>query len=157
MSIADRLLAGNKQFTSQEVPALGSHPAQHIAIVTCMDARIDVLASLGLALGDAHILRNAGGRITTDVLRSLALSVHVLGVDTVVVMQHMRCGLENANNAELQAQTEAPIDFLVIDDHVKSLQDDLDMLKSTPYLQAIKTYLGAIYDVDTGRIELIDC
>ena len=70
-----------------------ARPSLRMAVVTCMDSRIDVFAVLGLHLGEAHVIRNAGGRVTDDVLRSLALSSHVLGVETVVVMQHTQCGL----------------------------------------------------------------
>ena len=71
-------------------------------MITCMDARIDVFAVLGLHLGEAHVIRNAGGRVTEDVLRSLALSCHVLGVDTVVVMQHTKCGLTGVTDEYLR-------------------------------------------------------
>ena len=83
-------------------------PGRHLAVVTCMDARIDVFAVLGLHLGEAHVIRNAGGRVTDDVLRSLALSSGVLGVDTAVVMQHTKCGLAGVTDAELRALTGAP-------------------------------------------------
>ena len=76
-----------------------------------MDARIDVFAVLGLHLGEAHVIRNAGGRVTDDVLRSLALSCHVLGVDTVVVMQHTKCGLAGVTDAELRELTGAELGF----------------------------------------------
>ena len=72
-----------------------------------MDARIDVFAALGLHLGEAHVIRNAGGRVTDDVLRSLALSSHVLGVDTVVVMQHTKCGVAGVSDEELRRMTGA--------------------------------------------------
>jgi carbonic anhydrase len=118
-----------------------------------MDARIDVFAVLGLELGDAHVIRNAGGRLTDDVLRSLALSSGMLGVDTVVVMQHTRCGLAGASDAELRARTGADLDFLPIADHEASLRADIDRLSSTPYLSALRSIGGFVYDVDSGRVE----
>ena len=90
-----------------------------------MDARIDVFAVLGLHLGEAHVIRNAGGRVTDDVLRSLALSSGVLGVDTAVVMQHTKCGLAGVSDAELRALTGADLEFFPIDDHAAALREDV--------------------------------
>src|SRR5688500_8117141 len=95
-----------------------------------MDARIDVFAILGLHLGEAHVIRNAGGRVTDDVLRSLALSVHVLGVDTVVVMQHTGCGLAGATDEELRRRTGAHLGFYPIDDRTAALREDAELLSS---------------------------
>src|SRR5271169_4667104 len=114
--IAD-LLAANRAYSAARANVADPRPGRHLAIVTCMDARIDVFATLGLHLGEAHVLRNAGGRVTDDVLRSLALSSHVLGVDTVVVMQHTKCGLAGVTDQELQRRTGADFDFFPIDDH----------------------------------------
>ena len=109
-------------------------PSRHLAVVTCMDARIDVFAVLGLHLGEAHVIRNAGGRVTDDVLRSLALSTGVLGVDTAVVMQHTKCGLAGVTDEELRALTGADLGFLPIDDHAAALREDVELLAGTPYL-----------------------
>ena len=118
-----------------------------------MDARIDVFAVLGLHLGEAHVIRNAGGRLTEDVLRSLALSSHVLGVDTVVVMQHTKCGLEGVTNEELVKLTGAELGFLPIHDHEADLREDIDAITSAPYLSAITTVGGFVYDVESGEVQ----
>ena len=110
-----RLLAANEEYAAARANVGGSSPGRRLAIVTCMDARIDVFAVLGLHLGEAHVLRNAGGRVTDDVLRSLALSCHVLGVDTVVVMQHTKCGLAGVTDDELRTLTGADLGFFPID------------------------------------------
>jgi carbonic anhydrase len=123
-------------------------PSQHLAILTCMDARIDVFAVLGMHLGEAHVIRNAGGRVSDDVLRSLALSCHVLGVDTVVVMQHTNCGLAGVTDEELQRLTGANLGFLSIDDHAAALQKDIDALAATPFLTPITRIAGFVYDVE---------
>ena len=93
MSEIRRLLDANRDYVDDHLGIADAEPRRHLAIVTCMDARIDVFAALGLDLGDAHVIRNAGGRVTEDVLRSLALSSHTMGVTSVVVVQHTRCGL----------------------------------------------------------------
>jgi len=151
MTLLDELLAANEAMTRPA--ALDQRPTRRLAVVTCMDARIDVFAVLGLELGDAHVIRNAGGRLTDDVLRSLALSSAVLGVDTVVVMQHTKCGLAGASNAELRARTGADLEFLPIADHAAALRADIDRLSGTPYLSAVRTIAGFVYDVDSGRVD----
>lgn len=118
-----------------------------------MDARIDVFAALGLHLGEALVIRNAGGRVTDDVLRSLALSCHVLGVDTVVVMQHTKCGLAGVTDDELRELTGADLGFFSIDDHAAALQEDIALLTEQPYLEPLKVIAGFVYDVESGEID----
>ena len=132
---------------------LSARPSRKLAVVTCMDARIDVFAVLGLTLGEAHVMRNAGGRVTEDVLRSLALSTHVLGVESVVVMQHTKCGLAGVTDEELQRLTGANLAFFPIDDHAGALQEDIDLLAATPYLGLIREITGCVYDVENGDVE----
>ena len=154
----DDLLANNEQFVAGggPEPSESGNPRQRLAIVTCMDARIDVFAALGLHIGDAHVLRNAGGRLTDDVLRSLALSTHALGVNAVLVMQHTRCGLTGVTDEQLRELTGTELDFLAIEDHAASLGRDLDTLIGTPYLDGIEVFAGVVYDVDTGKITEVD-
>jgi carbonic anhydrase len=118
-----------------------------------MDARIDVFAVLGLHLGEAHVIRNAGGRVTDDVLRSLALSSGVLGVDTVVVMQHTGCGLAGVTDAELRALTGADLGFFPIDDHAEALREDVELLARTSYLPQLRRIAGLVYDVQSGELD----
>jgi carbonic anhydrase len=148
-----RLLAGNEGYAAARANVADARPSRHLAVITCMDARIDVFAALGLHLGEAHVLRNAGGRVTDDVLRSLALSTHVLGVDTVVVMQHTKCGLAGVTDDELHARTGADFPFFPIDDHAAALREDIDLISSQPYLGPVQTVAGFVYDVETGAID----
>jgi carbonic anhydrase len=149
----DRLLDANRGYAAARASVHDPRPSRHLAIVTCMDCRIDVFAALGLHLGEAHVIRNAGGRVTDDVLRSLALSCHVLGVDTVVVMQHTRCGLAGVTDEELQKITGADMGFLPIADHAQALKEDVETLMSVPYLAPVKRIAGFVYDVETGEIQ----
>jgi carbonic anhydrase len=149
----EALLSANKGYAAARASVHEANPSRRLAIVTCMDARIDVFAVLGLHLGEAHVIRNAGGRVTDDVLRSLALSSHVLGVDTVLVMQHTKCGLVGVTDEELQRLTGAQLGFLSIDDHAAALQEDIDILASTPFLTPIRVIAGAVYDVETGNLD----
>jgi carbonic anhydrase len=149
----DRLLAANKAHAATvDDNQASARPTRMLAVVTCMDARIDVFAALGLQLGEAHVIRNAGGRVTDDVLRSLALSSHVLGVDTVVVMQHTQCGLAGVSDEELRERTGANLGFFPIDDHAEALREDIQTLIDTPYLEPIKVIAGFVYDVVSGEI-----
>ncbi|HTU39109.1 MAG TPA: carbonic anhydrase [Acidimicrobiales bacterium] len=150
--IAD-LLAANRGYADARANIDDPRPSRRLAVVTCMDARIDVFAVLGLHLGEAHVIRNAGGRVTDDVLRSLALSTGVLGVDTAVVMQHTRCGLAGVTDDELRTLTGADLGFLPIDDHAAALREDVDVLARTPYLSRLRLVAGVVYDVESGRLE----
>jgi carbonic anhydrase len=147
------LLNANRGYAAARANVADPRPSRHLAVVTCMDARIDVFAVLGLHLGEAHVIRNAGGRVTDDVLRSLALSGAVLGVDTVVVMQHTGCGLAGVSDDELRERTGADLGFFPIDDHAEALREDVDLLARTPYLAPIGLIAGVVYDVQSGEID----
>jgi carbonic anhydrase len=149
----DRLLAANEGYAAARANVANGRPHRHLAIVTCMDARIDVFAALGLHLGEANVIRNAGGRVTEDVLRSLALSSHVLGVDTLVVMQHTKCGLTGVTDDELRRLTGAQLGFLSIDDHAAALREDIEVITTTPFLEPLRFVAGFVYDVETGEID----
>jgi carbonic anhydrase len=153
MSQVQRLLDANAGYAAARAMVADARPSRHLAVVTCMDARIDVFAVLGLHLGESHVIRNAGGRITDDVLRSLALSCHVLGVDTVVVMQHTRCGLAGVTDEELRRRTGADLGFFPIDDHGAALREDIELLTTKDYLRPIAVIAGMVYDVETGEID----
>src|SRR5580692_7912009 len=147
------LLTANQGYAAARANVTDRRPGRHMAVITCMDARIDVFAALGLHLGEAHVIRNAGGRVTDDVLRSLALSCHVLGVDTAIVMQHTKCGLAGVTDTELQALTGADLGFFPIDDHAAALREDVDVLARTPYLSRLRVIAGVIYDVESGELD----
>ncbi len=147
------LLAANQAYSAARASVADPRPGRQLAVVTCMDARIDVFAVLGLHLGEAHVIRNAGGRVTEDVLRSLALSSGVLGVETAVVMQHTKCGLVGVSDAQLREMTGADLGFLPIDDHAAALREDVEMLAQTPYLARLRVIAGLVYDVESGELE----
>jgi len=149
----DRLLAANKAYAAARANVADKRPNLQLAVVTCMDARIDVFAALGLHLGEAVVLRNAGGRITDDVFRSLALAVHVLNVDTVVVLQHTQCGLAGVSDEELQELTGADLGFFAIDDHTAALSEDIDALVGASFLSPLRQISGLVYDVESGELD----
>lgn len=155
MNRIDDILTANRAYATghSREGTDDARPRRRLAVVTCMDARIDVFAALGLDLGEAHVIRNAGGRVTDDVLRSLALSSSVLGVDTAVVVQHTRCGLAGVSDGELREKTGAELDFFAIDDHAEALRADVELLAGTTYLSGLERIAGLVYDVESGALE----
>lgn len=144
-----------KALPAMDPATMDPRPSGRLAVVTCMDARIDALAVLGLRLGAAHVLRNGGGRVTDDVLRGLALSANVFGVETVVLMQHTGCGLVGVTDEELRERTGADIGFLPIADHAEALRQDVQILAGTPFLTPITAVEGSVYDIATGKVEQV--
>lgn len=131
-----------------------------LAVITCMDARIDPLPMLGLRPGDAKVIRNAGGRVTPRVLEALVLATHLLGVSRVMVIPHTRCAAARWSEAELRAKiTEASgkdaswQTFLTIHDQLQGLRDDVAAARSYPLLAEGVEVGGFLYDVDTGKLE----
>lgn len=134
-------------------------PKTKVAIVTCMDSRLHVAQALGLALGDAHILRNAGGRVTEDMLRSLVISEQQLGTREIVVLHHTDCGAQTFTNQEFQEQLKDELgvdvsdtDFLPFSDVEESVREDMLILRNSPLIPDDVIISGAVYDVDTGRM-----
>lgn len=153
MSELARILDANRTYARTHERTDQARPARGVAIVSCMDARVDVAVVLGLERGDAHVVRNAGARVTDDVLRSLAVSTHVTGVDTVVVMQHTDCAMAATTDEQLRARTGADLEFFTIDDHHAALRQDIETLSAAPFLQRVTVMAGFLYDVETGVID----
>ena len=131
-------------------------PDRHLVILTCMDARLDLFRALGLEVGDAHILRNAGGRATADAIRSLVVSAHLLRTRELGVIHHTNCGLEGVTDEEIAAKTGVTgMDFLSFDDLEKSVRDDLEAVGREASLPEGFTVWGAVYDVDTGALRVV--
>lgn len=134
-----------------------------LAVITCMDSRIDPLGITGMRPGDAKILRNAGARVTDDVLRTLVLAYHLLGVRRVLVMPHTECKMASATEDEIhEALTGAAgmdtrsFDLHVIPDQVEALRRDLIRIRALPFLPDDLAVGGAIYDVRTGILTPVD-
>ncbi len=157
----DDLLAANDAFAADfELGGFDGVAHAGVAIVTCMDSRIDPLRMLGLQHGDAKIFRNPGGRITPQALEALVLGVHLLGVERVLVVPHTRCAMASATEEELRQRVgeSAGVDaswqqFGVVPDQVAALQDDVKKVRSHPLIPDTVLVGGFLYDVDTGRLE----
>ena len=137
-------------------------PKTKVAIVTCMDSRLHVAQALGLALGDAHILRNAGGRVTEDMIRSLVISQQQLGTREIVVLHHTDCGAQTFKNEEFAAFLNQELgvdvsgqDFLPFTDVEESVREDVELLRQPPLIPDDVEISGAVYDVATGRMTVV--
>ena len=160
-TFADVLAANEAYATTFEFAELEATAARGLAVLTCMDSRIDPLRMLGLAPGDAKILRNAGGRVTDDVLRTLVLAHYLLGVDRVMVVAHTDCRMSIGGEAEVHASIRAAggpdtrsLSFLTTDDQVGSLCADVQRVQSSPYLGNV-TVGGFLFDLRTGKLQQV--
>lgn len=156
------LLAANEGYAAHfDAAGLAGNAARGLAVVTCMDSRIEPLQMLGLSNGDAKIIRNAGARVTDDVLRTLVLAVHLLGVDRVMVVAHSDCRMAKVDDDQVHEAIATQsgldtrsLDFRTIDDQSETLRGDVQKVRSSPYLPAGLAVLGCLYDVGTGRLEV---
>jgi carbonic anhydrase len=156
-----RLLAENERYVEAfDRSALTASPLTGLAVVACMDARLDVEEALGMRTGDAHIIRNAGAVATDDVIRSLIVSQQFLGTDEVVLIAHTRCGLLNADEAGLRNRLAAAsgrsidLAFGAFDDLEAHVRRQVEILRGHPWLKPVPIH-GLIYDVGTGRLHEI--
>ena len=160
MSYFENFLNANKAYVDLHGTAhLPLKPKTKVAIVTCMDSRLHVAQALGLALGDAHILRNAGGRVTEDMIRSLVISQQQMGTREIVVLHHTDCGAQTFMNDEFTAYLNKELgvdvsdqDFLPFTDVEESVREDMAILRQSPLIPEDVIISGAVYDVDTGRM-----
>jgi carbonic anhydrase len=163
MDVIDALVANNEAFAAS-LPAqhLDVRPRRRLVIVTCMDSRLDVFAALGLREGEAHILRNAGGVITDDVIRSLAVSQRRLGTREVMLIHHTDCGMQALTDdgfrAELQQATGLAPSFAIESfTHLEAnLRQSILRVRRSPFLLHRDVVRGFVYDVDTHRVREID-
>src|SRR6476619_1217406 len=144
-AVLDQVLAANDRYATAfgEKGKLTLPPARRFAVLTCMDARIDPAQTLGLAEGDAHVIRNAGGRASDDALRSLIISEQLLGTREVVVIHHTECGMLSFSNDDLRQRLSqrfdadpSAIDFLPFSDLAQSVRDDVAAIRAADFIPA---------------------
>jgi carbonic anhydrase len=164
-TILDDLLQANQRYAAGfNQGSLAMPPARKLVIVTCMDARVEPLSFLGLRLGDTHVIRNAGGRVSADAIRSLTISERLLGTDAILVIHHTDCGMLTFNNEQIRARIKSDlgaaaheaatrIDFLPFPDLAASVRDDIAAIKASPLIPDEIPVYGLIYDVRTGKLE----
>lgn len=161
MSVIDELLAHNRAYVSSHGHReLATAPQLHLAVLTCMDSRLDLFGALGLNLGEAHLIRNAGGLATDDAVRSLLLSQRLLGTRTVMVIHHTRCGLESFDEEELASEIESslgarpPFRLGAYSDVDEDVRATIDTLTSSPFIDGTEIR-GFVFNVDDGDLREI--
>jgi carbonic anhydrase len=163
-TFSDVLSANNAYAKDFESSHLTGKAAQGLAIITCMDSRISPLAIVGMGPGDVKILRNAGARVTDDVLRTLVLATFLLGVNRVLVMPHTDCRMASASEPEIHETIlkdygvdTRSVEFRTVSDPIEALQIDVKRIRTHPFLVANKvTVGGAVFDVNTGKLQTYD-
>jgi carbonic anhydrase len=162
-TFTDVLAANTRYAAGFEATDLPGRAARGLAIVTCIDSRIDALAVAGMHEGDAFIMRNAGARVTDDVLRTVVLATALLGVDRVLVMPHTRCAMAQHDEATIHARIAErhgldtrSLEFRTVTDQVEALRTDVTRIRSLPFVPASVTVGGALYHVESGLLEPID-
>ncbi|MFZ5622999.1 MAG: beta-class carbonic anhydrase [Gemmatimonadota bacterium] len=163
MTVIDELVRANAAFAARRPEhQLPMSPARRVAIITCMDARIVPSQAFGLAEGDAHVIRNAGGR-AQDALRSLVISQRLLGTNEVAVIHHTDCGMVTFSNDSLRRKVREDlgadadtIDFLPFTDVEQSVRDDVAYLRASPLIPPEVPIRGFVYDVRSGRLTEVD-
>ena len=157
---ADELIDGNARYASDfDAHELQVRPTRRMAIVTCMDSRMDIFPLLGLGPGEAHVIRNAGGVITDDVIRSLCLSQRYLGTREIVLVHHTDCGLQLVTEDGLKSELEAELGIKPwwavesFEDPYVDIRQSMRRLELTPFVAYKDHVRGFVYDVQTGLIE----
>ena len=163
MSELPELLAANKRYAAGfSRGALPMPPARQVAVLTCMDARLDPAKFLGLEEGDAHVVRNAGGRASDDALRSLVISYKLLGTREFIVVHHTDCGMLTFTSDQLQEMLRkdlgvdaSGIDFLTFSDLDESVLEDVNTIRSSPLVPKDISVTGSVYDVRSGSLRQV--
>jgi carbonic anhydrase len=161
MSEIDVLIEHNRDYVNRHGHReLATAPQLHLAVLTCMDSRLDLFGALGLNLGEAHLIRNAGGLATDDAVRSLLLSQRLLGTRSVMVIHHTRCGLESFEEEQLANEVEAtfgarpPFRLGAFDDVDEDVRQTLETLRSSPFVDSTEIR-GFVFNVDDGDLREI--
>lgn len=163
MSVIDEVIAANQIYSrTHELRKLTPRPARKLAVLTCMDTRLSI-RTLGLQTGDAHILRNAGGIVTEDAVRSLVVSHYLLGTEEIMVINHTDCGLMKSSEEDLRALVEScagtavvsPPFFYAFQDVDENVRKQLQKLRAHPWIPKAVDVRGFVYDVTTGLLREI--
>ena len=163
MSVTDELLRNNEAYAASfEKGDLPLPPARGVAVVACMDARLDVHKILGLEEGDAHVIRNAGGVITDDEIRSLAISQRLLGTSEIILIHHTDCGMLTFTDDELKAQIQEDVgvkphfSMESFSDLEEDVRQSIARIRNSPFVPNKDSVRGFVYEVETGRLREVN-
>ncbi len=159
MTTTDALLANNEAYAASfEKGDLPLPPGRKLAIVACMDARLNVYGALGLAEGDAHVIRNAGGVVTDDAIRSLAISQRLLGTEEIILIHHTGCGMLTFTDDEFRESIQRDVGIKpewaaeAFSDLEADVRQSIARIKASPFIPRKDSVRGFIYEVETGRL-----
>lgn len=159
MSVTDDLVRNNEAYSrSFNKGNLPMPPAKHVAVLACMDARLDVHKILGLQEGEAHVIRNAGGVATDDAIRSLVISQRLLGTKEIILIHHSDCGMLTFKDDEVKSQIEKetglrpPFALEAFSSLEADVEQSIARIKASPYIPDKTSVRGFVYDVKTGRL-----
>jgi len=158
VSATDDLLANNERYAASFSGPLPLPPSKHVAVVACMDARLNVYGMLGLQEGEAHVIRNAGGVITEDEIRSLAISQRLLGTTEIILIHHTDCGMLTFHDDEFKAQIQKETGIKPqwaaesFDDLDEDVRQSIARIKQSPFIPHTDSVRGFVYDVKTGKL-----
>ncbi|WP_328559968.1 carbonic anhydrase [Streptomyces coelicoflavus] len=161
-TVTDRLVEANGRYAASfGDPGMDARPVQRVAVVACMDARIDLHAALGLKLGDCHTIRNAGGVVTDDVIRSLTISQRALGTRSVALIHHTNCGMESItedfrHDLELEVGQRPAWAVEAFRDADQDVRQSIARVRTSPFLLHTEDVRGFVFDVKTGLLREVD-
>jgi carbonic anhydrase len=158
MTAVDDYARNNTEYAQTHVGGRPVRPARHVAVVACMDSRMRIFPMLGMGDGEAHVIRNAGGVVTDDVVRSLAISQRLLGTREIMLIHHTDCGLQKTTEDEFKGAIEAetgirpPWAVEAFGDAEQDVRQSIGRLKSSPFIPHKDAIRGFVFDVDTGKL-----
>src|SRR5437763_15595097 len=158
MSVTDECLANNERYAASFTGPLPMPPAKGVVVVACMDARLNVYAILGLAEGEAHVIRNAGGVVTDDVIRSLTISQRLLGTREIILIHHADCGMLTFTDDQVKAQIQEevgirpPFALEAFPDLDADVRQSIARIKASPFVPSSASIRGLVYEVETGKL-----
>jgi carbonic anhydrase len=158
MSVTDDLLANNERYAESFQGPLPLPPSAHLAVVACMDARLDVYRILGLEPGQAHVIRNAGGVVTDDEIRSLAISQRLLGTTSIILIHHTDCGMLTFTDDQFKASIQEEVGIKpewaaeAFPDLDQDVRQSIARIKVSPFIPHTDDVRGFVFDVATGRL-----
>ena len=163
MSTTDELLKNNESYAASfDKGDLPLPPGRKVAVLACMDARLDPARVLGLEEGDAHVIRNAGGVVSEDAIRSLAISQHLLGTEEIVILHHTDCGMltfsdnEFADRLESETGSRPGWNAQAFEDLDIDVRDSIERIKASPFVPRSENVRGFVYEVETGRLREVN-
>ncbi|MEV6825054.1 carbonic anhydrase [Amycolatopsis sp. NPDC051102] len=162
MSVTDELLANNAEYAAGFTGPLPLPPAKHLAVLACMDARINVYGVLGLQEGEAHVIRNAGGVVTEDEIRSLAISQRLLGTEEIILIHHTDCGMltftDDGFKRSIQEETGIKPAWAAeaFSDPDEDVRQSIARIKNSPFIPKKDSVRGFVFDVATGKLHEVE-